>query len=52
MSNNKKHRTDGITPSVGKRFANPVNSTNISTSFYDYPSKEQISRKSKSNQLY
>ncbi|MDU1314552.1 hypothetical protein [Clostridium septicum] len=52
MSNNKKSRTKGTTPSVGQEFADPVNSTNIATSFYKYPSKSQIARKSKTNQLY
>ncbi|CDG00774.1 hypothetical protein [Clostridium chauvoei] len=52
MSNNKKNRTNGTIPSVGKEIADPVNSTNIATSFYKYPAKDQITRKSKTNQLY
>lgn len=51
-SNNKKSRTDGTIPMKNKSVATPVNSTNISTSFYNYPNKAEVARKSKTNQFY
>jgi len=51
-SNNKKSRTDGTIPMKNKNVATPVNSTNISTSFYNYPNKSEVARKSKTNQFY
>lgn len=51
-SNNKKTRTDGTIPMKNKNVAAPVNSNNISTSFYDYPKKNEVERTSKTNQLY
>lgn len=35
---------DGVIPSVGKNFANPSNSTNTSTSFYNYTNKEIVQK--------
>ena len=42
MNKNKKNNSfnDGVIPSVGKNFANPNNSTNTSTSFYNYTNKK------------
>ncbi len=51
-SNNKKSRTDGTIPMKNKNVATPINSNNISTSFYSYPNKEEVARKSKTNQFY
>lgn len=51
-SNNKKKRTDGTIPMKNKNVAIPINSTNISNSFYSNPNKEEIARRSKTNQLY
>ena len=33
---------DGVIPSVGKIFANPNNSTNTATAFYNYTNKEIV----------
>lgn len=38
---------DGVIPSVGKNFANPNNSTNTPTSFYNYTNKEMVQKQSK-----
>lgn len=51
-SNDKKKRTDGTIPMKSKDVATPINSTNISTSFYSNPNKEELARRSKTNQLY
>lgn len=51
-SNNKKNRKDGTIPMKNKDVAVPINSTNISTSFYSNPNKAEVARKSKTNQFY
>ena len=51
-SNNKKKRTDGTIPMKNKNVATPINSSNISTSFYDSPNKSEVLKNSKTNQLY
>ncbi|GAB6168333.1 hypothetical protein JCM1393_07930 [Clostridium carnis] len=51
-SNNKNRKNNEIIFSAGKGVANPITSYNISTSFYEYPAKEQIARKSKSNKFF
>ena len=51
-SNNKKNRTDGTIPMKNKNVATPTTSNNIATSFYEYPNKADVVRKSKTNQLY
>ena len=51
-SNNKKSRTDGTIPMKNKNVATPVNSSNIATSFYDNTNKDEVHRKSKTNQFY
>lgn len=38
---------DGVIPSVGTEVANPSNSTNTATSFYNYTNKEIIQKQSK-----
>lgn len=52
MSKNKKHKSSGVTPSVGQNFANPTNNSNIATSFYEYTAKDEINKKSKSNKFF
>ncbi|MGG7142005.1 hypothetical protein ACQPVP_00860 [Clostridium nigeriense] len=51
-SNNKKKRSDGTIPMKNKNVAAPINSSNISTSFYSYPNKNEVAKTSKTNQLY
>ena len=51
-SNNRKHKSDGTIPMKSKNVATPINSNNISTSFYSYPNKSEVARKSKTNQFY
>ena len=43
---NKKNNcfNDGVIPSIGKDFANPNNSTNTATSFYNYTNKEIVQK--------
>ena len=52
MSNNKKSRTDGVIPMKGKGVATPVKSNNAASSNYEYTRKQEVTRTSKTNQLY
>lgn len=47
MDNKNDCFHDGVIPSVGKEFANPSNSANTPTSFYNYTNKEIIQKQSK-----
>lgn len=49
MSKSTKNRLQGTTPSLGKDFPNPINSSNSPISAIEYSSKDDIRKKSKTN---
>ena len=52
MSNKKKYKSDGVIPMKNKAVATPINSNNTASSTYEYTRKQEVSRTSKTNQLY
>jgi hypothetical protein len=52
MSNKKKGRRDGVIPMKNKAIATPINPSNATSSTYEYTRKQEVTRISKTNQLY
>lgn len=52
MSNKKKGRTDGVIPMKNKVIATHIKPNNAASSTYEYTRKQEVTRTSKTNQLY